>query len=136
MTASQTIELDFSAARHLPALGPTPRQREFLQDRRIIGRIWPAREVGPRHWLIESLCGQELLVTRLRHRRPDLCIARGRAYRGDLSLLEAVVDDLGLRDLKPPVGWLEQWQFFLRCTAMQLRLEICPVEPWEVVNDE
>jgi len=136
MTASQTIELDFSAARLLPAVARAPQQRDFLRDRRVIGAVWPSREVGPRHWLIESLCGKELLVARLRQRRPDLRIARGRVYRGDLSLLEAIVDDLGLRDMPPPVGWRAQWQFFVRCAAMQWKLELHPAQPWQACDGQ
>jgi hypothetical protein len=77
----------------------------------------------PRHWLLGVLYGRDLLKGRLAQLRPDLQVSEWRHQPELDDLLDAMVDDLGLRDWSKPRS-IAQWVGYLRkVLSMKLDME-------------
>jgi len=60
--------------------------------------------VASRHWLLDAVYGRELLKARLRQLRPDMRVPVW-CERPELDpVLDAVIDDLNLREWQKPSG--------------------------------
>ena len=60
------------------------------------------------HWLLKSVCGRNLLVQKLRQLRPGLAFSFWATSSALDPLLEAMVDELGLRTMPEPSNLKEQ----------------------------
>jgi hypothetical protein len=74
---------------------------------------------GTPHWLLKKVCGRKLLVQKLRQLRPGLAFPIWTPSRVMDPLLEAMVDELGLRTMPEPRALQEQIRF-LHWVATQL----------------
>lgn len=70
------------------------------------------------HWLVRSACGRNLLVRKLRQLRPGLGFSIWRTHSVLDPLLEAMVDELGLRSMPKPSSLQEI--FFLHWAVAQV----------------
>jgi hypothetical protein len=133
MTSYAMRELDFENVRVLPARAAPPPARQFLRGSPGLGAVWQQRVQAPDgslHWIADSVFGRELLVERLRQRRPDLGIPPFQAYEGDMGLLETMVDDLGLRNMPAPAGWRQRLAATRMLLALHWRITCDPGSPW------
>ena len=80
---------------------------------------------GAPHWLLKSVCGRKLLVQKLRHLRPGLAFSIWRPHSALDPLLEAIVDELGLRTMPEPSGLQEQIRFLRWAVAQIISREPC-----------
>lgn len=64
--------------------------------------------IGAPHWLLKSVCGRHLLVHKLRQLRPGLAFSFWRTRSALYPMLEAMVDELGLRTMPEPSSLQEQ----------------------------
>jgi len=71
------------------------------------------------HWLVRSACGRNLLVQKLRQLRPGLGFSIWRTHSALDPLLEAMVDELGLRTMPKPSS-LQEEIFFLHWAVAQV----------------
>ena len=74
--------------------------------------------VASRHWLLDAVYGRELLKTRLRQLRPDMRIPLlGERHELD-PMLDAVIDDLNLREWHKPSGLKRRLAYLVTVFAM------------------
>ena len=74
---------------------------------------------GAPHWLLKSVCGRNLLMQKLRQLRPGLGFSLWATRSALDPLLEAMVDELGLRTMPEPSNLHEQI-CFLRWAAARI----------------
>ena len=81
-------------------------------------RQYPALETEPRHWLLDSIYGRQLLKTKLRQVRPDLKVVLVREQPNLDPMLNMVIDMMDLREWPKPCAFSER----LRAFRIQLRM--------------
>ena len=86
-------------------------------DRCIRHRVQLANH-HQRHWLLDAIYGRELLKQKLRQLRPDLTVPTWREPEELESLLDDIIDTLGIRGWGKPAGLKERF-CYLR-TVLQM----------------
>jgi hypothetical protein len=81
------------------------------------------------HWLVRSACGRNLLVQKLRQLRPGLGFSLWAARSALDPLLEAMVDELGLRTMPEPSNLQE-----LICSLRWAAARIISREPLRLLG--
>lgn len=87
-------------------------------------RQHPALETEPRHWLLESIYGRQMLKIKLGLDRPDLKVLKLREQRELDPQLNVLIETLGLRDWPAPRTMAERVKAF----RLQLRMLVELVE--------
>ncbi|MDP3351560.1 MAG: hypothetical protein Q8S92_21435 [Hydrogenophaga sp.] len=77
------------------------------------------------HWLLKSVCGRNLLVQKLRQLRPGLGYSIWKTHSALDPLLDAMVDELGLRTMPKPSSLKEQICFLHWAVAQVVSREPC-----------
>lgn len=81
-------------------------------------RQHPALEAEPRHWLLDSVYGRQLLKAKLREVRPDVNVVLVRQQRELDPMLNTIIDSMDLREWPKPRTISERVMAF----RMQLRM--------------
>lgn len=87
-------------------------------------RQHPALETEPRHWLLDSVYGRQMLKIKLGLDRPDLKVLKLREQRELDPHLNVLIEMLGLRDWPAPRTMAERVKAF----RLQLRMLVELVE--------
>ena len=74
----------------------------------VLQRVRPK----PRHWLLDTICGRELLKTKLRQVRPYLRVPTWRELPELEPLLNDMIDELDLRSWPRPRGLAARAHYF------------------------
>lgn len=112
-----TLDLSMSGQTEAAPAGKAPSPNAKTQWNRGDFRIH-ARASAKEHWLVRHPFGRDLLVGTLQQRRPELEIPTFCTPRIFDSLLNDMVDELGMREWKEPSGMLEHVKtaaFLLHC---------------------
>ncbi len=103
---------------HVVELDLTPSDfREFYTPEPV------APEVSEPHWLLGAVYGRELLKAQLRKARPDLAVPLWRDAPELDTVLEGMVDQLGLRDWAQPVTMHAKVRYLRLVLAMKVAVE-------------
>jgi len=85
-------------------------------------------ESKPRHWLLDSIYGRELLMLRMRQLVPSVSLSIwSDGYEYDV-ILDLLIDDLRLRDWKRPVGLRNRLAYLKTIFRLLLQLRRGEVE--------
>lgn len=98
--------------------------RQSLRQHFDIAALNRSSTAAP-HWLLKSFCGRNLLVRKLRQLRPGLAFSIWRTHSALDPLLEAMVEELGLRTLPEPSSLHERICFLRWVVAQVISREPC-----------
>lgn len=98
-------------------------------------RQHPAIDTEPRHWLLDSIYGRQLLKAKLRMERPELKVTLQRDLRELDPLLNVMIDMLDLRDWPKPRTLVERFKALRLHLQMQLDIEEGrPLRDWKALQ--
>ena len=81
-----------------------------------------AKPASP-HWLLAAIYGRDLLKAKLRQSRPDLVVPEWKHAAHLDTLLELMVDELGLRDMPEPKTMGEKVRYLKTVALMALSVK-------------
>lgn len=94
-------------------------------------RLHPAMDTEPRHWLLDSVYGRQLLKARLHRERPDLQVSLVREQRELDPKLAVQIELLGLDEWPRPCGIAARFRAFqTQCAMLRDILEERPMRSW------